>query len=62
MKLLGVWVGFWCLNATVLSAPIQGLTKKGYIPTAHQSKEKHGMALLIPEDGLSIPPCRDFFD
>lgn len=55
-------MGFWCLNATLLSAPIQGLTKKEYIPKDQQSKEKHSKVLLIPEHGLSIPPCRDFFD
>ena len=27
MNLLGVWVGFWCLNATALSTSPQGLTE-----------------------------------
>lgn len=58
MNLLGIWVGCWCCNAIALSAP--GPDPKGYKPKDQQSKGKCTMAVSVPEDGLSIPPCRDF--
>lgn len=51
---------FWCLNATALFASLQGLTK-GNIYVKTSSLKGNSMVLLISEDGLSIPPFRDFF-